>query len=569
MSAFRSEVERAVLAALDDLYGIKVEFEIETPSPEIADFAVPCFPLAKALSRSPGDIARQLVDAIGDLSTMSRVWNEGGYLNFHIDEEMLVKAALGEILATKERYGSGEAKDLRILLEHTSVNPTGPIHVGRARNPLIGDTLARCLRRCGYPVTTEYYVNDVGKQVVLLTWGLENIPPDQVESTDNGKEDHRLVGFYQRANMLLEEEPRVGEQVAEMLRLFEKGDEEVIARVRRTANRMLDGILESLGRVGVRIDRLVWESQFILDGSARKVVERLRRSPCAREEGGAFFLDLEEFGIHGRDTKFFFTRGDGTTLYTTRDMAYHLDKFSRADHLINVLGEDQKLGMAHLEAALSLLGESRKPENVFYSFVSLPEGRMSTRKGRTINLDDLIAEAEERALEEVRKRREDLTEERMMEIARFIGRGAIRFNIVRVQAEKPMVFRWEEALNFEGNSAPFVQYAHARACSILRKAGKYEIVVDPHQLADGYERRLIHSLARFPGVVTEAGEKRRIHLLPSYGQEVASAFNQFYAYVPVLRAGKRRDARLSLVEASMWVLKNVLDTLGIVAPEEM
>jgi len=558
-------VERAI----GDVYGTSANFEIEIPPREIADFAVPCFPLSRILRKSPADIARELADSIDTSPAISRVWNEEGYLNFRVNEDMLVEKTLGAILTLKGDYGAREKKDTRILLEHTSVNPTGPIHVGRARNPLIGDTLARCLRKCGYPVTTEYYVNDVGKQVVLLTWALENIPPDQLDIPENEKEDHRLVVYYQEANRLMEEDPGVEEEVAEMLRRFERGDREIIDRVRRTAERVLDGILQSLEKVGVHIDNLVWESQFILDGSAREVVERLKKSPYSHEEGGAYYLDLAEFGIHGRDTRFFYTRSDGTTLYTTRDLAYHLNKFSRADHLINVLGEDQKLGMTYLAAALKILGESRLPENVFYSFVSLPEGRMSTRKGRTVNLDDLIAEAEERALEEVRKRRTDLGKEQMLRIARAIGRGAVRYNIVRVQPEKPMVFRWEEALNFEGNSAPFVQYAHARACSILRKAGQYTRSIDPMLLTEDYERNLIWILARLPEVIFEAGEKRRIHLVPSYAHEVASAFNQFYAYVPVLRAGNRRDARLSMVEATMWVLKNVLGLMGIEALEEM
>jgi len=250
-------------------------------------------------------------------------------------------------------------------------------------------------------------------------------------------------------------------------------------------------------------------------------------------------------------------------------MAYHLDKFKRADQFINVLGEDQKLGQQQLAAALKVLGEDKAPECLFYAFVSLPEGRMSTRKGRAVHLDDLIDEAEERAYEEVRKRRTDLSEERMRQIARDIGRGALRFNIARVQAEKQIVFKWEEALNFEGNSAPFVQYAHARCCSILAKAGMFERVVDPGQLGDPYERKLIRILAQYPTVVRDCGVKRRIHLMPAYGQEVASAFNQFYAYVPVLRSGEHQAARLTLVEATMWVLCGVLDNLGIVAPEEM
>jgi arginyl-tRNA synthetase len=565
---FRKEVEYRVRETLDSM-GVEASFEIETPSPDIADFAVPCFPLAKILKRSPMDIADELVSKMGDMKLFTRVWNERGYLNFKADDDLLITTTLEQILSTRGDYGKGEGRMESILLEHTSVNPTGPMHVGRARNPLIGDTLARCLRFYGHDVITEYYVNDVGKQVVLLTWGLENLTEDQVEVPESEKPDHKLVGYYRKANQLMESDPQVGEEIQEMLRRFEEGDQDIIDRVRRTAKRMLDGLSLTLEMVGVEIDSFAWESQFIVDGTAREVVNRLKSSGYAMEEDGAYYLELENFGVHGHDTRWFFTRNDGTTLYTTRDLAYHLNKFSRADRLINVLGEDQKLGMQQLASALTILGETRKPENVFYSFVSLPEGKMSTRRGMVVNLDDLIEEAEERALGEVKKRRTDLTEERMEEISKAIGSGAIRYNILRVQSEKQMVFRWEDALNFEGNSAPFLQYSHARACSILRKAGEYIPVVDSSLLTDPYERRLIRVLARFPSVLEEAAEKRRIHLLPSYGQEVASAFNQFYAYVPVLRSGENRGARISLVEATMWVLKNTLNTLGIVAPEEM
>jgi len=565
---FRKEVESAIRNGLKAM-GVEQQFEIELPPAEIADFAVPCFQFAKALRKAPVAIASDLASHIPKLDLVSEVWNERGYLNFKLNEGTLTNITLKAILASKGDYGKWPSMGTSILLEHTSVNPTGPIHIGRARNPLIGDTLARCLRLSGYEVTTEYYVNDVGKQVVLLTWGLENIPPSEVPQAERDKADHRLVGYYRKANELMESDPAVSERIADMLRRFEAGDREVIEKVRRTAQTMLDGIKESLEAVGVGLDGFVWESQFILNGSAREVVERLKATKYCMEEDGAFYLDLAEFGVHGRDTKFFFTRSDGTTLYTTRDMAYHLDKFKRADHLINILGEDQKLGMIHLASALRILGVEKAPENVFYSFVSLPEGRMSTRKGTVVTLDDLIEEAEERALEEVKKRRTDLAEEKMRAIASDIGRGSIRYNIIRVQAEKPIVFRWEDALNFEGNSAPFVQYAHARACSILRKAGDYEPQIVPSLLTDAYEKRLIRVLARFPGIVKECGEKRRIHVMPSYGHEVASAFNQFYTYVPVLKAGEARDAKLGLVEASMWVLRNCLGSMGLGTPEEM
>ncbi len=569
LAPFREEVERGVSAAMKAL-GAEQDLQMETPDPAIADFAFPCFPLAKAMRKAPPAIAEELAGRIPPSRMFERVWAEKGYLNFRVNQEELVRSTLNEVMRAKADYGKGDDKRTKVLLEHTSVNPTGPIHVGRARNPIIGDTLARCLRKCGYDVTTEYLVNDVGRQVVLLAWGVRNIPPEEVTPvTDRQKDDHLLVGFYQKANQRLETDPQVEEQVASLTRRFESGDPEVVSMVRATAERMLCGIKESLDSINVALDNYTWESKFILNGEARKVVERLKTVPECHEEGEAFYLDLSAFGVHGRDTKFFFTRADGTTLYTTRDMAYHLDKFKRADQFINVLGEDQKLGQQQLAAALKILGEDKAPECLFYAFVSLPEGRMSTRKGRAVHLDDLIDEAEERAYEEVRKRRTDLSEERMRQIAMDIGRGALRFNIARVQAEKQIVFKWEEALNFEGNSAPFVQYSHARCCSILAKAGTFERAVDPGQLGDPYERKLIRILAQYPTVVRDCGVKRRIHLMPAYGQEVASAFNQFYAYVPVLRSGEHQAARLTLVESTMWVLRGVLDNLGIVAPEEM
>jgi arginyl-tRNA synthetase len=550
------------------LLGYEGDLIMERPDHEMADFALPCFQFAKQLRKPPQVIAKELCSKLTPDDLISKVWEDRGYLNFRVNETTLGTMVIRDALDRHENFGRGDARQGKVLLEHTSVNPTGPIHVGRARNPLIGDTLARCLRMCGHDVSTEYYVNDVGKQVVLLTWALAHLKESEVPPADRQKDDHRLVGYYQVANRMMESTPEVAAGIAHMTQRFEAGDPEVISQVRKTVDMMLDGIRQSLRDVNVTLDRYTYESQYILDGSARKVVDDLKASSYAEIDDGGYFLNLEEFGVHGRDTRFFFTRKDGTTLYTTRDLAYHMDKFRRADQLINILGEDQKLGQKQLASALKILGKDEAPECVFYSFVSLPEGRMSTRKGVVVYLDDLLDEAIERAFVEVCTRRPDLDDEHKRQISREIGVGAVRYNIIRVQAEKQLIFKWEEALNFEGNSAPFVQYAHARCCSILRKTADYNREADLSVLSDPYERKLIWILAQFQEVVRQAGDKRRINMLPTYGHELASALNQFYGVVPVLRS-EHQDARLCLVEAVRWALRNTLMTMGIAAPEEM
>jgi len=583
MDDFQKEIRDRVSAALKDMGAEGIDFVVEASTMEGVDMAVPCFPLAKALRKAPQAIADELASRIQPAGLISKVTSVNGFLNFNIDPESLIKSTLDEIVRCGTCYGSMPRSGIRYNVEHTSTNPTGPIHVGRARNPIIGDTLARCLKRCGHDVTTEYYVNDVGKQVVVLTWGVNNVSDEDAarnseehmkEIGQNEKErdktDHRLVAKYRVANKLLESDPAVQEEISDMMRRFEQGDQEIIDTVRHTAEIMLDGLRETLGQINVVLDRYTWESQYIADGSAKAVVEKLKASKYAGQtEDGAWYVDLKDFGVQGKNTKFTFTRSDGTTLYTTRDLAYHQDKFTRADRLIDVLGEDQKLGSKQLCSALEIMGYDKLPDPLFYAFVSLPEGKMSTRKGVVVYLDDLIDEAVARAYEEIKKRREGMPEDKMREIAKVVGVAAVRFNIIRVQPEKQFVFKWEDALNFDGNSGPYLQYVHARACTMLKKAGSYEHDTDASKFVEPSEINLIKILSKYEEVLKMAGNEKKVHMLPAYGHELASAFNQYYAAVSILNSNDKRNARLTLVECARTVLADVLDCLGMGAPEEM
>ncbi len=565
-SELRERAE-SVRAAIEARIHAQTHGELVEAPEDRGLFSIAMFPYAKELGKPPAEIAAEAaqVSAPAPFVAPQAV---GGYVNLVADPASLAVHVLTAVSSMRELYGSSPSVPTRVLLEHTSTNPTGPLHVGRARNPIYADALARLLRLSGFQVTREYLVNDVGRQMVVQYWGTRHLTPDQVGAPDLDKPDYRYIKYYQKANEIFEHDAGAKADVAAMIQRFERGDVALTKEVRKVAEEVLAGILASLERLGVSFDTFFWESDAILDGSVQKVIERLM--PLSREEGGSHYLDLSSFGLEGDAAKYFFVRADGTSLYTTRDIAYHLDKMGRCDVAINVLGEDQKLTFDRLKAAFRMMGIDWAPETVFYAFVSLPEGKMSTRKGRVVNLDDLLEEAVALAGEEVAKRRPDLSEDRKREIAEFVGVGAVRYNIVRVQAEKRIVFRWEEALNFEGNSAPFLQYAHARACSILDRAGPRG-AGDPRLLVHPHEQLLLRRLAKFPSTVREAAASRRVHVVAGYAADVAAQFNQFYRDCPVLTAGSDalRSARLDLVDAARIVMHNTLDGLGLVAPREM
>ncbi|MBU1940254.1 MAG: arginine--tRNA ligase [Candidatus Thermoplasmatota archaeon] len=553
----------------DHKHSIKLE---TPPDQKMGDIAFPCFSLAPIYKKNPQNIAEDLASKVPSNTWVDHVKAQGGYLNFYLNSTKIVQTTLNEILTRKETYGHLELRHQKVIIEHTSANPNGPLHVGRARNPIIGDTLVRIFRAAGYMVDAQYYLDDMGKQVAILTWGIRHISKTEIPKPQYDKPDHRYVSYYQKAHKSMQEKHEVQNAISTIIKQSEKGDPATLDQIHSAYKPVLDGMITSLNRININIDSYVPESQFVLDKSADYVVNQLKKTPYSHEEDQALYLDLKAYGIQGRNTKFFYLRQDGTTLYATRDIAYHLWKAAHADRLINILGEDHKLESQQVAIALKLLHVTIIPEPVFYSFVSLPGGKMSTRRGRVVYLDDLIQESIARAYDEVKKRRgTELNETKMQMIAEMVGIGAIRYNIIKVQPEKDIVFRWEEALNFEGNAIPFIQYAHARACSILTKARIIPKKVDAQVVTHASEILLLKHLARFPITIKEACEGCKPHSIALYLYETASLFNQFYRDCPVLSVTETHilQARIGVVLATRIVLANALELLGIAAPEEM
>ncbi len=536
------------------LRNIGINKEVEEAKENFGDFTLPCFSLAKEMKKNPSLIAKEIAEKLKD-EYFEKIEAVGPYVNFWINAKKLAELTLEEIL-------SGEIfkfqKREKVIAEHTSANPTGPLHVGRTRNSIIGDSLARIMRKYGYDVEVQYFVNDVGKQVATLLWGIKNI---KIEEKDT-RGDYRYVPYYQAAYRELEKNPEIEEEIQEIIWKYERGDEELRKMAEEYVGSVLKGIEESLKNINIHFDNFVWESSLV--NRAREVADSLK--DYLKEDDGAFYIDLKELGVEGKDRLYLFRR-DGTTLYPLRDIAYHLLKGERARKNVDVLGEDHKLHFQAIKKIVEILNENIELDALFYSFVKLPEGKMSTRQGKVVYLDDLLKEAEAR-VDKIIKNREYEKEE-MKKIRRVIAVGAIRFHILNVQEEKPMTFRWEDALNFEGESAPFIQYTYARAASILRKTnwnGEYSIEYISHP----QEIKLLKLMAKYSSMVENAVRRLSPYIMARYAYTLASQFNQFYRDCPVLKADDNtKNARLAIVKAFKKLIKDVLELLGIEAPEKM
>jgi arginyl-tRNA synthetase len=579
--SMRAEVAAGLDETLAGLGYPTDDLGIERP-PEDVDAVLAssvAFRLAGVAEQPPPAVAAELADAF-DADTceyVAAVRAQGPYLNF-LPGERYVEATLAA--AQDDDYGHLDSRETSVVVEHTSANPTGPVHVGRARNPIIGDAIATLLGYAGYDVERHYYVNDAGRQVATFTWAYETFDEsDLSDDPERDKPDYDLVRYYRKGTTFLQEGPEEAVEEAEaeiqsIMQGLEAGDQQAYDRVSAVVETVLDGMRETLDRLPAPFDEFVRETRFMRDSSTDDVVTRLKETDHAVYDEDAWQLELPDI-----DKNLVFLRSDGTSLYTTRDLAHHEWKFEQFDRAVTVLGEDHELQARQLRSALSLLGhDTDRLGTVHFSWVNLPEGGMSTREGTGVDLDDLLDEAIRRAREEVetrledRMRDDDLTEADIDRIARQVGIGAVRYDIVARQPTKTITFEWERALDFEAQSAPYIQYVHARASGILAEADAMPDVtaVDTTALETDAEQDLIREIARFPAVIEEAADNLQPHVVATFTREFAEAFNAFYRECPVLDApAETRRARLALVVAAQTTIANALDILGIAAPESM
>ncbi|MFA9417691.1 arginine--tRNA ligase [Natrinema sp. HArc-T2] len=589
--SLRAEVEDALEGALAALDFPTDDLGLEEPPDDVASVLASsvAFRLAGEAGAAPPQVAGQIADEIDadDLTYVSEIQTQGPYLNF-LPSDAYLADTLAD--ATDDDYGTLPDREESVVVEHTSANPTGPVHVGRARNPIIGDAVSNLLDFAGYDVDRHYYVNDAGRQMAVFTWAYETFDEEELEEEpERDRIEYDLVRYYRKGNAYLEnasesEVEQAEAEIESIMQGLEAGDDEAYERVSEVVDQVLGGMTECLARLPAEFDEFVKETRFMRNGDTNDLVARLKELDEAVYEEDAWQLELED---HGIDKNLVFLRSDGTSLYATRDLAHHEWKFDNYDSAVTVLGEDHKLQAKQIRTTLELLdNDTDDLQQVLYSYVNLPEGKMSTRRGTGVDLDDLLDEAIDRARQEVedrlddRIRDDDLDEDDIERIAHQVGIGAVRYDIVSKQPTKAITFEWDRALDFEAQSAPYVQYVHARCCGILEEAGidpetgmdDVETAVDADLLATEAERDLLETIARFPAVVDEAADDLEPHGIATYTREFADRFNGFYRECPVLADDVDpdvREARLALVAASKHVVANALSILGVAAPRSM
>jgi len=534
----------------------EIEALIETPkSQDLGDFSFPCFKLSSALKKSPVEIAKNLASNIKPKTPISSVQAVGPYLNIFVSREIFAS----EILHIDEGFGKGKNKE-KILLEHTSINPNASPHVGRTRNAIIGDSVKRILEFLGNAVETHYYVNDVSKQIAMLALNFK--PTDTFE---------KLLSRYIEISKKVKENPELEKQVFELLHKFEHKDKKTTELFKKIVDIAIAGQKNILSSIGIEYDYFDYESRYI--DEAKNILKEL-------EKTGKLFVDKEnrqvlDQKLTGLEVKMkspvlVLTRNDGTGLYVLRDLAYTIEKCKKGRNIL-VLGEDQKLYFEQLKEALKLLNKPY-PEVVHYSFVLLKDvGKMSTRSGEVVLLEDFLSEALKKASEEIKKRKTKGD-------AKKVAVAAIKYSMLRNSNEKNITFDMENSLNFEGDTGPYLQYSYARASSIIKKAGKSSNklkaktkVKIPASLNEK-ETQLIKKILDFPKIVKEAGEKLNPSLIANYSFELSQAFNGFYTSCKVIGADEGKDVeafRLKLVDSFRKTLKNSLYLLGIEVMDEM
>ncbi len=541
------------------------------------------------------EIAEQIRGQIGSVEGISHIEAVKGYLNIYFKTSDYARRVVDEVLASGLDFGRGAAKRERVMVEYAQPNTHHSFHIGHARNTILGEALARLVEFAGFETIRASYPGDLGLGVITVMWIYDKFYKGQ-EPEGIHERGQWLAKLYVEATAMLEKkENETPEETAkreeyeaerrEMYRKWDAGDESVRELWRVTREWSLEELRDILRMLDVKMD--VWFFESEVDEPSKAIVDELIAKNIAddeRSQGGAVIVKIDEkLGLTKEKYRTnVILRADGTTLYLTKDLALAKVKFEQyhVDRSIYVVDVRQSLHLQQAFAILKLWGfpQAEKCHHLGYGFVSLPEGAMSARRGRVVMFKDVADEAVRRAFSVEAEKSADVSAKDREKIAYQIGMGALVYSMLSVDNNKDIVFDINEALSFDGRTGPYIQNAHVRANSILKKAGwqagKYTgTQVDKsfdYELTK-HEIELIEEISQFPQKVQQAAEEYRPLVMASYAYELANTFHSFYHAVNVMQTEDEntRNARLRLVAAAKQTLANALRLLDIQAPDVM
>jgi arginyl-tRNA synthetase len=627
----REKIVGAIYSALE-LLGIdnavsteEISLSLEQPpDPKLGNLSSSiAFRVAKSLKRKPIETAQQVAEQLKaqELPLVERIEVANpGYINFYFDDLKLAEMTINNVFAEGQAYGQTNlGKGDKVLVEHTAVNPTKPLHIGHLRNAVLGDVVANLHRNAGWKVEVENFIDDLGRQVGVLVWAFLNNLHLEVPREKDTKLDFWYGLIYARAAQLLKEKPELEKDVDAVMKEMERGKNEVAEFSRHLSEMCVESNLETTTRANIPYNLLVWESDIARSKIWAETLKKLEKSEnfvweTEGEYEGCFvakFSRLEEFQDKKNPDKVII-RSNQVPTYIAHDIAYQLWKFGKlstkmkyrpwntqfnqqilwttsptlsnannefanAKKVINVIGYEQEYLQQGLKASIKLLGyeeEAKNSVHLSYKHVKLAEERFSGREGNWVgyHADAVINQTSIRAYTQVSGNLPDLSELEKRELAEIIAIGAVRFWLIKFSTEQTIVFDFDKVTNFDGETGPYIQYAGVRARSIIEKAGVTpKPKIKPEKLSDEREKSLIQHIAQFPEIIKAATEQLKPHILAEYTYQLALKFSKFYESQPVLTAEdeETKNARLALVYITKQTIENALNILGIQIPVKM
>lgn len=568
MKNFKQIISKQI-AKTTEINEKELESYIETPKDnKNGDYAFPCFKLAKELRKAPPVIANEIKEKIESVEEIEKVEVAGGYLNFFINKTILAKEVLEEISKT-EQYGKSEiGKEKNIVIDYSAPNIAKPFHIGHLRSTVIGGALYNIYKYLGYTVTGVNHLGDYGTQFGKLIegykmWGKEyNIEEDPI---------NELTKIYIRINEACKNDEQILENCRNNFKKLEDGDPYCVEIWKKFRELSLQEFQKVYDLLGSKFDS--WNGESFYSDKMPEVIDILEKTGKLVESQGAKIIDLEDKGIN---TPCIIEKSNGSTTYATRDLAAILYRARTYDFdkALYVTSYEQVLHFKQVFEVAKLLGLDEKYtnglEHVSFGMVLLPEGKMSTREGNIIKLEELLNEAISRAKEIIEQKNPDL--ENKEEVAKKVGIGAVIFNDMSASRIKDEVFDWNTILNFQGETGPYVQYTYVRTKSVLEKAGYLPKIEDikTNNLSDEYSLAILKLIYNFEDVLIQVTDKNEPSILARYLIDLAKAYSSFYNENKIIVEDKEvQNARVYLTYAVSQVLKQGANLLGIQMPEKM